>query len=685
MLNSMAISKCDMIMNQKQAERRVRELRSLIRHHDYLYHVADQPEIADSAYDALFAELRELEARYPELVSPDSPTQRVGGLALDEFPKVEHTAPMLSLDSAQAESALRRFDERVRKGLGRTDVEYVVEPKLDGASVELVYQGGLLVRASTRGDGVVGEGITENVRTIAAVPLRLREGNVTPPTLLALRGEVIMRVDAFEQLNEKLLSEGKSPFANPRNAAAGALRQLDARVTASRPLDIYLYDVLASEDTRFDTQWGVFKALRAWGLQVNDLPRLVRSVDEIVEYHRALHERRDDLDYEIDGVVVKLNDLAARDGLGTTSHHPRWAFAFKFPPRKEVTRVVKIVSSVGRTGVITPGAMLRPVEIGGVTVSRANLHNREEVARKDIREGDLVRVQRAGDVIPQVVERVDEPGRKRAVAYRMPAECPSCSTPVAERGPFTVCPNSFECPAQLAARLEHFASRMALDIAGLGEETARLFVNQGLVKRLPDLFHLRPHDLTKLEGFADKSANNLIDAIARASPVPFHRFLYGLGVPEVGTTVAKDLARHFGSLRKLWEASVEELEMVDGVGTKMAEQIRAFFADERNAAILDDLLDGKVQIEETTPAAAGPLAGLSIVFTGGLSRLSRREAEQLIESLGARASSSVSKDTDIVVAGVDPGSKYDKAAKLGVRILDEDGFIQFLVSRGVEV
>ncbi len=672
-------------MNRKQAERRIGELRSLIQHHDHLYYVVDQPEIADSAYDALFAELRKLEAQYPELVSPDSPTQRVAGLALEEFPKVEHTAPMLSLDSSQSESALRRFDERVRKGLGRPDVEYVVEPKLDGASVELVYERGLLARASTRGDGVVGEGITENVRTIAAVPPRLRGDSGATPTLLALRGEVIMRVDAFEQLNEKLLSEGRIPFANPRNAAAGALRQLDARVTASRPLDIYVYDVLAFEGTRFETQWSVFKALGAWGLQVNELPQLVRSVDEIVEYHRALQQRRDDLDYEIDGVVVKLNDLAARAGLGATSHHPRWAFAFKFPPRKEVTRVVKIVSSVGRTGVITPGAMLRPVEIGGVTVSRANLHNREDVARKDIREGDLVRVQRAGDVIPQVVERVDEPDRKRAVPYRMPAECPSCGTPVVERGPFTICPNSFECPAQLAARLEHFASRMALDITGLGEETARLFVNQGLVKRLSDLFELRPDDLTKLDGFADKSANNLVDAIKRASHVQFHRFLYGLGVPEVGTTVAKDLAKHFGSLRKLRDASVEELAMVEGVGSKMADQIRAFFADERNAAVLDDLLDGKVQFEETTPAPAGPLAGLSIVFTGGLSRLSRREAQQLIESLGARASSSVSRDTDIVVAGVDPGSKYDKAAKLGVRILDEDGFIQFLASRGVEV
>ncbi|KPJ94118.1 MAG: hypothetical protein AMS18_04370 [Gemmatimonas sp. SG8_17] len=672
-------------MNRTKAEARVRELHAALRHHDYLYYVKDQPEISDSEYDGLFRELRELEAQFPDLVTPDSPTQRVGGVPLDDFPKIRHAAPMLSLDSAQTEQALVRFDERVRKALGVDQVAYVVEPKLDGASVELVYEHGVLVRASTRGDGAVGEGVTENVRTIAAVPLRLRSTNEVPPGLLAIRGEVIMRIGAFEQLNEKLLAEGKSPFANPRNAAAGSLRQLDPQVTAGRPLDICLYDVLAGEGLRLRTQWDILGALESWGLRVNDLPRRVSSVDEIVDYHQDLQHRRDDLEYEIDGVVVKLDDLGARDVLGATSHHPRWAFAFKFPPRKEVTRILKIVLSVGRTGVVTPGALLRPVELGGVTVGRANLHNREEVARKDIREGDLVRVQRAGDVIPQVLERVSEPGRKREPPYRMPRHCPSCGSELAERGPFTVCPNGYECPAQLAARLEHFASRDALDIEGLGEETAKLLVDQGMVRRLPDLFELEPGDLVKLDGFAEKSAGNLVAAIERAARVELHRFLYGLGIPEVGVTVAKSLATHFRSFDVIRTCPRAELETVDGVGPKMAEQIESFFWNTTNAAILDDLLAGKVVLVEAAGGEAAALRGLKFVFTGGLVKMPRRRAQELVESLGARVVSSVSRETDYVVVGADPGSKYDKAVAIGVTTLSEDGFIDLLRESGVEV
>jgi DNA ligase (NAD+) len=516
--------------------------------------------------------------------------------------------------------------------------------------------------------------------------LCLRSAEREVPPFLALRGEVIMRIDAFEELNEKLLAEGRSPFANPRNAAAGALRQLDPQVTASRPLDIYVYDVLASGVSTLGTQWDVLGALKSWGLRVNDLPRRVNSVDEVLDYHGDLLERRDDLDYEIDGVVVKLDDIALRGTLGATSHHPRWAFALKFPPRREVTRVLKIVPRVGRTGVVTPGAIMRPVEIGGVTVSRANLHNREEVARKDIREGDLVRIQRAGDVIPQVVERLDEPGRDRAPAYRMPTDCPSCGTKLVERGPFTVCPNSFGCPAQLAGRLEHFASREALDIEGIGEETAKLLVDQGLVRRLPDLFALRPEQLVLLEGFAAKSASKLVDAVDRAATVELHRFLYGLGIPETGVTVAKTLAGHFGTLSALRQASAETLEAVDGVGPKMAGQIAGFFADERNRAVLDDLVSDRVTlVERESGDRDGPLAGQNWVFTGGLSLMSRKKAQELVESLGARATSSVSKETSCVVAGSDPGSKYEKAVKVGVRVLDEDGFVEMLRQHGVEV
>jgi DNA ligase (NAD+) len=663
-------------LERKDAQRRIEELRRKIRHHDHLYYVEDSPEISDEAYDRLFRKLKRLEERFPGLLSPDSPTQRVGGEPLDSFSTIEHAAPMLSLDSDPSEEAVERFDERVRKALGtETEIEYVLEPKLDGASVELVYEDSVLTRAATRGDGLRGEGIIANVKTIAAVPLRLRDGERAVPPFLSLRGEVIMQQSAFEKLNERLMEEGREPFANPRNAAAGALRQLDPQITASRPLGIYLYDILAAEGFAADSQWEVLEALREWGLRVNDLPRLVDSVEQIVDYHHDLVSRRDDIGYEIDGVVIKLNDLAAREEMGSTSHHPRWAFAFKFEPRKEITRLAKIIASVGRTGVVTPVAMLRPVEIGGVTVSRATLHNREEVARKDIREGDTVRVQRAGDVIPQVVERLPQPGRKRGPEFRMPENCPSCGTELIERGPFSVCPNSFDCPAQLAGRVIHLGSRNALELVG-----------KKLVEHLPDLFDLAPEQLVELEGFAQKSAENLVAGIEKASHAELHRFLFGLGIPEVGATVARSIARHFRSVEALRAAGEEELQEVDGVGPKMAEQIVGFFEEPRNNKILDELLGGRVEIiEPEEKTEAGDLAGLKFVLTGGLEKFSRGEAKQLLESLGAKVTSSVSAKTDYVVAGTDPGSKYDKAQKLGVTTLDEEGFLGLLADKGVDV
>jgi len=601
---------------------RAETLRAAIRHHDYLYYAKDAPEVSDEEYDRLFRELVALEERHPDLLTPDSPTQRVAGQPVSSFPTVEHLAPLLSLDSDREESALLRFDERVRKGLGieaAAAAGYVLEPKLDGASVELVYERGVLVRASTRGDGTKGEGVTENVRTIAAVPLRLREQERRAPEVLA--------------------------------------------------------------------------ALHGWGFRVSDLVRRAATVAEVLAYHADLQARRDDLGYEIDGVVIKLDDLALRDRLGWTSRHPRWAFAFKFPPRKEVTRILSIVPSVGRTGVVTPVALMLPVEIGGVTVARATLHNREEVARKDVREGDRVRVQRAGDVIPQVIERLveaDDADRERAPEWRMPERCPSCGTPLVERGPVTVCPNGFECPAQLAGRIIHLGSRQALDIEGMGEESAKLFVAHGLVRQLPDLFELRADQLTELEGFAEKSAGKLVENLEKASRTTLPRFLYGLGIPEVGVTVARDLARHFGSFAAFRAASGEELQEISGVGPRMAEQITAFFAEPRNAAILDELLT-KVEVESTVTApraqAAAPLAlaGKKLVFTGGLARLSREEAKELVESLGGRVVGSVSKATSYVVVGEDPGSKADDARRLGVETLDEEAFLALLRQAGATV
>jgi DNA ligase (NAD+) len=664
-----------------QADARVRELRAAIRHHDYLYHVKDAPEIADAAYDALFRELRDLEAQFPEYATPDSPTQSVGGRLLDKFPPVEHAAPLLSLDSDADADAVRRFDERVRKVV--PDASYVVEPKFDGASVELVYRAGALVQAATRGDGRVGEGVTDNVRTIRSVPLQLLDG----PDFVAVRAEVMMRIDAFEALNERLMEAGREPFANPRNASAGALRQLDPQITAERPLEIIAYDILAIEGEPLETQWHARARLGAWGFPTAELARRARDVETVLAYHAELADRRDDLPFEIDGVVVKLDDIAARDAMGATSHHPRWAFAFKFQPRKEVTRVLGIVASVGRTGAITPVALMRPVELGGVTVSRASLHNRSELERKDVRVGDRVRVQRAGDVIPQVVERVEEPGRERSVPFAMPAECPSCGTAVIERGPFVVCPNGFDCPAQLAGRLQHFGSREALDIEGLGEESAKLFVTTGLVRHLPDLFDVTVEQIARLEGYAEKSAGNLVAAIRDAARPTLARFLYGLGIPEVGVTVARDLARHFGTLDALRAADRETLEAVPGIGPKMAEQIVTFFTDARTLGLLDALLDGRMAIDESAGASSSSdaLNGKKFVFTGGLEQLTRNDAKTVVETLGARVTSSVSGSTDYVVAGSDPGSKYDKAVQLGVAVLTEAEFVALVRRHGAEL
>lgn len=674
-------------MKRADARKRIDALTRELHRHDELYYVHDRPEIADAEYDRLFHELKELEEEFPDLRRPDSPTQRVGGKPLDSLPKAEHLAPMQSLDSSQEEAPLRRFDQRLRDALGEVPVAYVVEPKFDGASIEVVYEDGVLVRAVTRGDGVVGEAVTENARTIRNLPLRLDGGERAAPRLLALRGEVLMYLEDFEHLNEGLIQDGEEPFSNPRNASAGALRQLDTARTARLPLRIVLYDVLAVDGDRFASQWEVRGTLTAWRLPVADRCVRVESVEEVLEFYGELESERDRLAYEVDGIVVKLDDLAAREEVGATSHHPRWAYAHKFPPRKEVTVLDRIFWSVGRTGVVTPVAMLRPVDIGGVTVSRATLHNLDELERKDVRPKDRVRIQRAGDVIPQVVEVVPpelKPGekkRRRGRKPKPPKKCPSCGTPLEERRPFVVCPNSFACPAQLVGRLVHFGSRHALDVEGLGGETAKLLVEKELVESLPDLFDVRAEQLIELEGFAEKSANALVEAIRRAvDDADLDRFLHALGIPEVGRAVARTLAGHFGSLEAVRKATPEELQEVDGVGPKMAELIAGFFADPDNAEVLDRLLAGPVSLKSLPKRAAvdGPLAGKKFVFTGGLESLSRDEAKERIEALGAKAVGSVSKKTDYVVVGENPGSKADKARDLGVTVLSEEEFTALL-------
>ncbi|MEX2532272.1 MAG: NAD-dependent DNA ligase LigA [Gemmatimonadota bacterium] len=663
---------------------RLERLREEIRRHDHLYYVEARPEISDSAYDRLFRQLQELEAAHPDLVTPDSPTQRVGGEPVESLPTVRHAAPMLSLDSTQDPDEVQRFDERVRKAVDSGEVTYILEPKLDGASIELVYEEGRLVRGVTRGNGREGEGVTENVRTIRSVPLRLSSRERPPPAFLSIRGEILMRLSDFEDLNARLVEGGVEPFANPRNAAAGALRQLDPGATAERPLRCIAYDVLDVRGASFRTDREVLSALRDWGLPTPERVEAVDAVEGILAYHSGFDRDRDELDYEIDGVVIKVDDLDDRVDLGTTSRHPRWALAFKFEPRKEVTRIERIAVSVGRTGVLTPLALLRPVDVGGVTVSRATLHNREEIERKDIREGDTVRVQRAGDVIPQVVEVIEGEG-PRGEPFRMPDVCPNCQTPVETRGPFTLCPNRFECSAQLKGRLVHFASRHALDIEGLGEETAALLVDRGLVSEPADLFDLTAEDLLPLPGFADVSAGKLAAAIATRRHTELRRFLFGLGIPEVGVTVARDLALHFRTLETLRSADREALEEVKGIGPRMSEAIREFFEDPRNARAIDHVAGKMLELSVPDEAGAGgALSGKTFVFTGGMEVMSRSRARALIEGLGGRATSSVSGETDVVVAGEGAGSKLAKAQELELDILDEAGFLALLREHGVD-
>jgi DNA ligase (NAD+) len=655
-----------------------------LRRHSYLYHVQAHPEIGDDEYDVLFRRLQAIEAAYPELCTPDSPTQRVGAEPQDKFDTVAHAAPMLSLDSTQDPDELRRFDERMRKALGEGhEPVYVLEPKLDGASIELVYEQGVLTRAVTRGNGREGELVTANMRTIPSVPLRLRTDDRSAPALVALRGEVLMYISDFQDFNTGLVEAGLDTYASPRNSAAGSVRQLDPQVTASRKLDVLVYDVLLVEGQTFRSDTEGVEAIRQWGFKLPERIERASSVEEILAYHAAFGADRDRLDYEIDGVVIKLDDSSMRSAVGATSHHPRWAIALKFEPRQGTTRIDKIDIQVGRTGVLTPVAFLRPVVLGGVTVSRASLHNREELKRKDLREGDTVRIQRAGDVIPQVVEVVEHQGDRRP-PYVMPTECPACGAAVYEEGPRTKCPNRFACPAQLQGRIEHFGGRSALDIEGLGEETAALFVREGLVRSLAELFDLRPEQLVEHEGFAEKSANALVHAIQSKKTPELRRFLIALGVPEVGVTVARDLAQHFGTIEAIRSATAEQLEAVDGIGPKMSTTITTFLGEDRNALAIDAIL-----AREVVPVGPEPLpeelpdAGAA-VFTGTIP-IPRAAAEAAWRSVGGRAVSSVSKKTDYVVAGDNAGSKLEKAERIGVAVLDFDAFVEKVRTLGGEV
>ncbi len=668
-------------MVPEEVRRRAEALRRELHYHNYRYYVLDDPVISDGEYDALLRELQEIERRYPELVTPDSPTQRVGAPPLEAFEPAEHAVPMLSLENAADEAELREFDARVHRFLGTEEpIAYVCEPKFDGLAVELVYERGRLVRGSTRGDGQVGEDVTVNLRTIRTVPLVLLGEGI--PSLVDVRGEVVMPVEAFRRLNREQQERGLAPFANPRNAAAGSVRQLDSSITARRPLEFFAYGVGRLEGVRVGTHWDLLGRLAAWGFRVSEHRRRLTGIDAVVAYCRSMEARRDEFPFEIDGCVVKVDSLELQERLGAKARAPRWAVAYKFPPRQATTRILDIVPSVGRTGAITPVAVLEPVEVGGVTVSRATLHNPDDVERKGILIGDWVVVQRAGDVIPEVVRPIPERRTGEERPFVMPDRCPVCGARV-ERPEGEVIPRctGLNCPAQLKGRIRHFASRRAMDIEGLGTKLVDQLVDKGLVRDVADLFRLRREDLVPLERMAEKSADNLVRAIERAKDTDLGRFVYALGIRHVGEATARALAEHFGSLEALMEASEEDLLRVPDVGPEVAGSVRSFFAEPANRASIRRMLEAGVRPRPIRPpgdAAVRPLEGKTFVFTGTLSSMTRNEAKARVEALGGRVSSSVSRRTDFVVVGADPGSKADRARGLGVPMLDEAGFLERL-------
>jgi DNA ligase (NAD+) len=660
------------------ARARMEELRRRVAEADWRYYALAQPTLSDAEYDRLFRELLELEAAHPEWVGADSPTQRVGGAPVAGFAPVAHAIPMLSLANSASVAEVEAFDARLRKLLeAEGPLAYTAEPKYDGVAVELRYEGGRLAVGSTRGDGQTGEDVTHTLRGVRSIPLRLRDG---APELLEVRGEVFMPLAEFARVNRELLARGEEPFANPRNCTAGTLRQLDPRDAAERRLEMFAYGVgLGAESldaTRFAAQR---ERLRELGLRIDTRFRECRGIAEAVAFHAVLEAERDRLPYEIDGTVIKLDDLTLRELAGELARSPRWATAFKFPPRQETTRVREIRAYVGRTGALTPVAVLEPVRIGGVTVAHASLHNQDEIDRLDVREGDTVFVERAGDVIPKIVKVVQERRPAGARAWRLPAHCPVCGSGVlrGEGEAATRCPN-LECPAQVKERLRHFASRGALDVEGLGEKLVDQLVERGLARRPPDLFRLERDTLAGLERMAERSAQNVLDALERAREVPAGRFLYALGIRHVGERVAELLAQAFPDLGDLAKASAEELEAVDEIGPIIARAVREYLDDPANRAEFDALRALlRIRAPAPRPAGPGPLAGKTFVITGRLSA-PRDELERRILAAGGRVRPSVSSRTDYLVCGEKPGTKRDKAEELGIPILDEAGLEELL-------
>jgi|WetSurMetagenome_2_1015567.scaffolds.fasta_scaffold13106_1 DNA ligase (NAD+) len=668
-------------MKRSQALKRISELRDLIEYHNRRYYQLDDPEISDFEYDMLMRELADLEEQFPDVDRTASPTQRVGALPLEKFSTVTHLTPMLSLGNAFSEEEVTEFDERIKRLLGdKAEPDFVAEPKIDGVAVNLIYEKGVFRVGATRGDGFTGEDVTQNLRTIRTLPLKMRPlDHEHVPDRIEIRGEVYLEKEAFRKLNEHRVEQGESAFANPRNAAAGSLRQLDPRTTARRPLDIFCYGVGSIEGKSFTTHWDTLKTLGDWGLPTNPDIRLARDVRDCVGYYRHIESIRETLPYEIDGIVLKVNSLSLQDRLGMVSRSPRWAVAVKFAPMQATTFIEDIVIGVGRTGVLTPVAVMKPVQVGGVTVSRATLHNEDEIAKKDVRIGDTVIVQRAGDVIPEVVKVVEGRRTGSERPFRMPEKCPVCGSKVVRlEGEVALRCIDLACPAQIRENIKHFVSRGGMDIEGLGDKIVSQLLDAGLIQDPADLYAITKEQLISLERFADKSAENLVAAIARSKLPPLERLLFALGIRHVGEYVAKILSRKFGSTGKIEAASQEELTAIDGIGPTIAESIYKFFHEPHNLKILRKLGMAGVRPFVEKQAASTALAGKTFVFTGSLKGFSREKAKEIVESLGGTATSSVSKKTHYVIAGEDPGSKFDKARSLGVAILDEEGFLRLI-------
>ncbi|MDO8705853.1 MAG: NAD-dependent DNA ligase LigA [Sulfuricaulis sp.] len=659
---------------------RAEELRQEINHHNYRYYALDQPVISDAQYDKLLRELQAIESEHPELITPDSPTQRVGAAPLTEFGEVRHKIPMTSMDNAFDDNEAREWDQRVRKSLEiETAVDYTAEPKFDGTSVSLRYENGVLQQAGTRGDGSTGEDVTANVRTIKTVPLRLQGKGW--PQRVEVRGEVVIPKKDFARLNAEQLKQGAKIFANPRNAAAGSLRQLDPRITAARPLSFFPWGLGEVSEPVARRYSEVSKHLRDWGFRVTEYFRVMHGVDECLQYYQEILAKRDKLPFEIDGVVYKVDDLRARDQLGYTARAPRWAIAHKLPAQEETTVVEDIIASVGRTGVITPVAVLKPVQVGGVTVTHATLHNQDEVERKDVRVGDTVIVRRAGDVIPEVVGVIKDKRPQRTRKWHMPKKCPVCDSEVIREPEESAhrCMGGLVCSAQRMGAILHFASRHAMDIEGLGDKLVLQLVDKDMVKTVADIYRLKKDELADLDRMAEKSAQNLLEQIEKSKDTTLARFLHALGIPQVGEATAQLLADQFGSMDDIMDASRETLEQIHGIGPTMAEDIYSFFHEKHNRGVIRDLI--KAGIYWPKPARvkkSTALTGKTFVLTGGLSTMTRDEAKRRLQELGAKIAGSVSKKTDYVIVGEEPGSKADKARELGVTMLDEKEFLKML-------